>query len=206
MEQEGADITTIKIAPQTGALVTLQAGSRLRIVDVDGSQVADMFAVSVADHNEWLSVTTTRTASGRLFPTVGEHFLTHSYQPLLRFERDDTPGVHDMLAAPCSALMYELLDFVGYHPSCSENFRTAAERIGWHPLTVPDPVNFFQNMPVGPDGETTPLPAVTAPGDSVTLLADIDVHVIVTACSMDLEPINGDRPSSLRLEIDGLLR
>lgn len=199
-------MTTIEIAPQTGALVTVHAGSYLRIVDVEGSQVADMFAVSVADHNEWLSVTTTRTASGRLFPAVGEHFLTCSYQPLLRFERDDTPGVHDMLAAPCSALMYELLDHVGYHPSCSDNFRTAADRIGWHPPSVPDPVNFFQNMPVGSDGQTTPLPALTEPGDSVTLVAETDVHVIVTACSMDLKPINGDRLGPLRLETDGRQR
>lgn len=195
-------MTTIEIPPQSGALVTLAAGQRLRIVDVEGSQVADLFAVSADDHDEWLSVSTTRTAAGRLFPEVGGYFLTGTYAPLLRFDRDDTPGVHDMLAAPCSPAMYKLLHHEGYHPSCCENFRVAAERIDWRPASVPDPVNFFQNMPVGTDGATTPLPALTLAGDSVTLLAETDVHVIVTACSMDLKPINGGRPSSLRLEVD----
>lgn len=196
-------MSTTEIPPQSGALVTLLAGELLRIIDVEGCQVADVFAVAVADLGESLSVSTTRTAAGRLFPAVGESFLTDSYRPLLTFERDDTPGVHDMLAAPCSAQMYELLGHVGYHPSCSDNFRAAVEQIGWQPVRVPDPVNFFQNMPVGSDGETTPLPALTAPGDSVTLRAETDVHVIVTACSMDLKPINGDRPTPLRLEVTG---
>lgn len=194
-------MTVVDIPPQSGALVTVPAGGLLRIIDVEGSQVADLFAVAVGDHDQWLSVSASRTAAGRLFPVVGEAFVTGDYRPLLSFERDDTPGVHDMLAAPCSATMYELLGHSGYHPSCSDNFRTAAERVGWRPPAVPDPVNFFQNMPVGADGQTTPLAALTVPGDSVTLRAETDVHVIVTACSMDLKPINGDRCTPIRLEV-----
>lgn len=192
-------MTTIEIAAQTGAVVTVEPGQRLDIVDVEGAQVADMFAVAADDHSERLSTSATRTANGRLFPLVGESFLTGSYRPLLTFEADGSPGVHDMLAAPCSPPMYALLDHVGYHRSCSENFRLSAERVGWRPTTVPDPVNFFQSMPVGADGTLSALPSRTVAGDSVTLRAETRVHVIVTACSMDLKPINGDRCTPLRL-------
>lgn len=99
-------MTTIEIAAQTGAVVTVEPGQRLDIVDVEGAQVADMFAVAADDHSEWLSTSATRTANGRLFPLVGESFLTGSYRPLLTFEADGSPGVHDMLAAPCSPPMY----------------------------------------------------------------------------------------------------
>lgn len=192
---------TIGIPPQSGAIVRLSPGHELRIVDVEGSQVADLFAVPVDDFDDSLSVAVTRAGNWRLFPEVGGYFLSHSYRPLLSFERDDSPGVHDMLAAACSAGMYAALGHVGYHRSCSENFRTEAAKVGWKPLHVPDPVNIFQRTPIGPDGSFSALPALTAPGDSVTLRAEASVYVIVTACSMDLEPINGDRCTPLRLEI-----
>lgn len=192
---------TVEIAPQSGAIVRLSPGHRLRIIDVEGTQVADLFAVLADDTDEWLSVAVTRAVNWRLFPEVGGMFLSTSYRPLLSFERDDSPGVHDMLAAACGPEMYAELGHGGYHRSCSENFRTAAAQINWDPLHVPDPVNFFQRTPVGPDGSLTALPALSQPGDSVTLRAEAPVYAIVTACSMDLEPINGGRCTSLRLEI-----
>ena len=197
----GDSPTTIDIAPQSGAIVELSPGHRIRIVDVEGTQVADLFAVLVGDTDEWLSVSVTRGVNWRLFPAVGQSFRSTSYRSLLTFERDDSPGVHDMLAAPCSAEMYAALGHEGYHPSCSENFRTAAAKVNWHPMHVPDPVNIFQRTPVGPDGSVTALPALTQPGDSVTLRADAPIYVIVTACSMDIEPINGGHCTGLRLEV-----
>lgn len=191
----------VEVPAQSGAVVRLTAGLRLRIIDVEGAQVADVFAVSAHDTNEWLSVAVTRAVNWRLFPEVGQSFLSTSYQPMLTFESDDSPGVHDMLAAPCSADMYAALGHRGYHPSCSDNFRVAAEGINWRPAHVPDPVNFFQCTPIDASGSFTALPAVTGPGDSVTLRAETDIYVIVTACSMDIEPINGPSCTSLRLEV-----
>lgn len=192
---------TVEIAAQTGAVVTLEPGQLLTVVDVEGCQVADMFAVSTDDDREWLSTTATRTATERLFPMVGQSFLSVSYRPLLTFERDDSPGMHDMLAAPCSPRMYELLEHGGHHRSCTENFRSSAERVGWHPADVPDSVNFFQHSTVGADGVLTHLPAKTVAGDSVTLRAQTRVHVVVTACPMDLGPINGESCTPLRLVV-----
>ncbi|BBX10656.1 DUF1989 domain-containing protein [Mycolicibacterium aichiense] len=193
--------TTVEIPAQSGAVVTLAAGHRLKIIDIEGSQVADLFAVSASDLDEWLSVPVTRACTWRLFPAVGQSFFSTAYRPLLTFERDDSPGAHDMLEPPCSAEMYRAMAYAGYHPSCSENFRTAAVQVDWHPQSVPDPVNFFQRSPVEADGSFTALPALTSPGDSVTLRAETAVHVVVTACSMDLEPINGDHCTPLRLEV-----
>lgn len=201
MVSSGDSPTAVDIPAQHGAIVRLSPGQRLRVIDVEGTQVADLFAVLVDDTAEWLSVAVTRAVNWRMFPIVGQSFFSTGYRPLLTFERDDSPGVHDMLAAPCSAEMYAALGHQGYHRSCSENFRTAAVTVGWNPLHVPDPVNIFQRTPIGPDGSLTALPALTQPGDSVTLAAAAPVYVIVTACSMDLEPINGERCTPLRLEL-----
>lgn len=194
-------MTTVEIPAQSGAAVELRSGQTLRIIDVEGTQVADLFAVPADDLDDWLSVAVTRGVNWRTFPRVGQSFFSISYRPLLTFERDDSPGAHDMLAAPCSAGMYAALGYSGYHPSCSDNFRAAAATVNWQPLHVPDPVNIFQRTPIDADGVITALPALTKPGDSVTLRAETAVYVIVTACSMDLEPINGGRCTPLRLEI-----
>lgn len=193
--------TTVEIPAQSGAVVELLQGHTLRLIDVEGTQVADLFATLVSDTDEWLSASVTRAVNWRLFPKVGGAFLSHLYRPLLTFERDDSPGVHDMLEAPCSPEMYAALGHSGYHRNCSDNFRAAAAEVGWRPLHVPDPVNFFQRTPVAADGSFTAMPALTQPGDSVTLRANAPVYVVVTACSMDSASINGGRCSSLRLEL-----
>lgn len=197
----GRTPTSVVVPAQGGAVVGLAPGDRLRIADVEGSQVADMFAVSATDPHEWLSVAVSRAWNWRLFPAVGEFFWSTAGRPLLTFERDDSPGFHDMMFAPCSAEMYRALDHVGHHPSCSDNFRAQAAEVDWHPLHVPDPVNFFQRTRIVHDGALTALPAASRPGDSVTLRAEAAVFVVVTACAMDLEPINGDHCTAVHLDI-----
>ncbi|MFA7265839.1 MAG: urea carboxylase-associated family protein [Candidatus Nanopelagicales bacterium] len=195
-------IESLIVPPQSGAAVRVPEGAALRITDVDGQQVSDMFAV-FADMSDHLSARTSRAASWRLFPRVGEPFVSMNYRPMFLFEEDTSPGPHDLLAPPCSAEMYALLGFEGYHPSCSDNFRTAADSIGWHPEAVPDPVDWFQNTPVDSTGSMSALPALTQPGDSVTLRALADMFVIVTACSMDLpgKMINGAACSAIGVEV-----
>jgi uncharacterized protein YcgI (DUF1989 family) len=192
---------SLDISAQSGARLRLNAGQELRIVDVEGCQVADLFAVCAADLSEHLSASTTRGPNHALFPPVGGVLLSTSYRPMLTFVRDDSPGFHDAQFAACSPEMYQALSFEGYHPSCAENLLHAAAEIGWNPSTVPDPFNFFQRVSIDEDGRLSTLSAATAPGDSVTLRAECDVHVIVTACSMDLANINGASCTGLRLEV-----
>lgn len=193
----------IDIPAQAGARVFLRAGQELRIIDVEGCQVADVFAVCAEDLSEHLGVANTRGMNWGLFPLVGGVFVSTAYRPMLTFLRDDSPGFHDAQFSACDPRMYAAIGVKGYHPSCAENFRRAAGEIGWNPTHVPDPVNFFQRCPIDNRGRITTLPAATAPGDSVTLRAEADVHVIVTACSMDVEDINGGTCTGLRLEMSG---
>lgn len=194
---------TVVIPPRSGVVVRVPEGSALRIIDLEGQQVADLFAVCANDFSEFLSATNSRAADWSLFPSVGAYFVSNSYRPMFQFESDDSPGPHDLLAPPCSAEMYALLGHEGYHSSCSENFRIAAEQIGWRPESVPDPVDWFQNTPVDANGKISAQTALSKPGDSVTLRALTDIFAIVSACSMDRpdKRINGDVCTSIGLEI-----
>jgi uncharacterized protein YcgI (DUF1989 family) len=45
------------------------------------------------------------------------------------------------------------------------------------------------------------LPALTRAGDAITFEASMDCVVVVSACPMDLNPINGDHPTALALDV-----
>jgi uncharacterized protein YcgI (DUF1989 family) len=108
-----------------------------------------------------------------------------------------------MLFAPCGPEVYrQKFNVEGWHPSCEENFHKALAAIGWTLPTVPDPVNVFQNSPLR-DGELVLQRTQTKPGDRVTLRAEIDLVLVLTACSSDLAPTNGGHCTSMGIEVTG---
>jgi uncharacterized protein len=66
---------------------------------------------------------------------------------------------------------------------------------------VPQPVNLFMNIPVDAEGDLTWLAAVSRPGDAVTFTAEMDCVVVVSACPMDLNSINGDGLTPLAIDV-----
>ena len=189
------------IAAQSGGWIEVRRGERVRIVDVEGAQIADTFAVCAADNSEWLSARHTRAGNRRLFPKIGEAFFSNRLRPILTLVEDTSPGVHDMLWMSCDPLLYASMGAGADHPNCHQNFQKAAAEAGWRPAEVPDPVNLFQNTQVTDDGQMRTETALSKAGDAVTLRAEMDLILVVTACAFDLAPINGERCTGIRLEV-----
>lgn len=192
--------TTTVVAAGTARAVVLHRGERVRVTDVEGAQVGDVFAFAAGDPDEYLSASHTRTVTGRLFPEIGEHFVTNRRRPILTFAADTSPGVHDMLIAACDRERYRLLG-APQHRSCADNLREALATAGITIGDVPQPVNIFMNIPVTERGDLSWLQAVSRAGDAVTFEADMDCLVVVSSCPMDLNGINGDRVTDLTLEL-----
>jgi uncharacterized protein YcgI (DUF1989 family) len=89
----------LDIPAYAGGAIEVQSGEFIRITDVEGCQIADMFAVCAADMAEWLGAAHTRGAASRLFPRVGQAFFTNRYRPMLAFVADRSPGDHVVLRA-----------------------------------------------------------------------------------------------------------
>ena len=189
---------TIRIPACEGCGVRVRAGDRVRVIDPEGGQVADVFAFCVDDPSEYHSAEHTRVRVDRLFPRVGEQFVTNRRRPILTFEADDSPGVHDMLCAACDPTRYQGLGVEGWHASCQENLLGALRLLGVDRVEVPQPINLFMNIPVGGNGELGWLPAPTRTGDSATLRAELDCFVVV---SQDVVQINSGTPGPIDLEI-----
>lgn len=180
------------------------AGQTFRVVDIQGGQVGDLFAFRDGDLREYLSASHTRARTSRLFPAVGEAFVSNRRCPLLELVADDSPGTHDMLIAACDAERYRELGVEGWHASCAENLASALAAHGLCLPFVPQPVNVFMNIPVSA-AQLEWLPAATQAGASLTLHALLDVLVVLSACPQDVVSINGGQPTALALEINGAL-
>jgi uncharacterized protein len=198
LENRTATATT-RIPAGTARAVVLAAGHTLRIVNVEGGQVADFIAFNAADFTESLSTMHTIVSIGRLFPAVGDRFRSNRRRPIVDLTRDDT-GRHDMIIAACDPWRYEYDFNVTGHRSCSDNFLEAlAEwRVERHQL--PHPVNFFQNMRY-PEGRVEFGASLARPGDVVELRAIIDLVAAVSACPMDLNPISGYKTHDLAIDV-----
>jgi uncharacterized protein len=190
----------IHVPAGEGRGTRVNATQRFKVIDVDGRQCADLFAFRADDVSEYHSAEHTRVHIDRLFPRPGEHFVTNHRRPILYFEEDSTPGRHDMLVAACDPSRYAQLGVEGWHASCEENLRQAMEQLGHSEIEIPQPINLFTNIAVAADGSLEWQPAVTASGDFVTLRAEVDVIVVVSACPQDIVAINAGQPSAIALE------
>ena len=141
-------MTMIHIPAREGRGFRVRAGQEFRVIDPEGEQVADLFCFVADDPSEFLSAEHTRVTIGRLWPQIGEAFMTNLRRPILTWVADDSPGVHDMLCAACSPSRYELLGAEGHHASCEENLQIAMSEFGHEDIEIPQPVNIFEANPI----------------------------------------------------------
>ena len=196
----GAGHRALTVGRQSGVAVLAGAGEVVRVVDVEGHQVGDMWVIDAAHPGRWLSASHTRDRCERLFPQPGERFCDQHGVPILELIADTSPGVHDMLFPACDRWLYERRGLPG-HPNCRDNFLAALASAGVSLPVVPDPVNLFQNSVPRPDGRLAIGVAASGAGDAISFRAKRDTVFVLTACSVDYPPLNGGRCGPLRIEI-----
>ena len=143
------------------------------------------------------------TSIGSLFPKVGDPLVTNERRALLRITNDTSPGVHDTVVACCDAARYRELGCTEYHDNCADNLRMAVAAIGLEAPFVPAPFNIWMNVPIGSDGSTHFAAPLSAPGDMITLRAELDTIAVMSACPQDMTPVNGEgvAPDVLQFEV-----
>lgn len=185
-------MTDLRRIPARRGIATLVArGQVATIINTHGTQVVDCWAFSAADTNEFMSMEHSRVSMGRLTPRIGDTLVTNRRRGILVLCADTTPGAHDTLVAACDRYRYELLGHPGYHDNCTDNLARAIAELGFVLPETPCPLNLFQNSPARADGSLAFLPPLSAPGQSVSLRAEMELVLVFSACPQDLLPING---------------
>lgn len=193
----------IPIPASTGKAVQVPAGTCFSVVAAEGPQVADMWAFACDTPHEFLSTEHTRSCLDRLTPRVGDAFYSNMRRPILTVMSDTSPGCHDLLLSACDEGRYRLLGHTGPHRSCVDNLREALSEASISPTEIPSPVNVFESVEIAPDGTLEIVPPKVKQGQSLTLRAEIDVIVVISACPMDIVPTNGTdlTPKSLIFKV-----
>lgn len=191
----------------------LAAGQCIKVINTKGGQVIDTWAFSVTQDQtfpRYMSMIHTRSSLRKLLPTAGEAFYDNKRDAILTLVEDTSPGVHDVLFAACSPERYLQLGGSRDHESCATNLlgavRTRDEpcfepvreflESGW----IPDPLNLFMNVSVE-NGQVQVLDPVSRSGDYITLKAERDCVVFMSACPMDLVACNRGGPTSAEYEV-----
>jgi uncharacterized protein len=177
----------------------LRANQTVRLIDTEGQQVIDVYAVVADDPAEGLSGICTTQMNRAVYLSRGHALYSTRRRPILTIV-EDTVGRHDLLMGACSEAVYTKRFDAPGHANCQALLQAALTPLGIR-SDVADTFNAFMNVPVGPDGELSiELPRSQA-GDSVSLRAEIDCLVAVTPCPADLSPCNGWRPTPIEVEL-----
>jgi uncharacterized protein YcgI (DUF1989 family) len=192
-----------RIVAGTGRAFEVPKGHLAEIVTPEGPQVADTWAFALPNLDEFLSTEHTRSCLDRLAPRVGEAFYSNRRRPILTVIEDTSPGCHDLLLSACDVSRYTLLGHQGYHANCIDNLGAALHELGLQAPELPSPVNVFENVTIGTDGTLHIEPPRVRPGESLTLRAEMDLVLVVSACPMDIVLTNGSdrRPKPIDVSV-----
>ena len=174
-----------KLEPQTGTAFELPKGQQLRVIDLEGEQVADLIAFGRQDKTEWLSSGRSLDYASKIYLSAGDILYSNRSRPMFTIVADDV-GRHDFLLTPCSREMFETIYHAKEHPSCFENLSKHLAPFGISPDSIPTTFNIFMNVEIDPSGKMSILPPRSKAGDSVTLRAEMDLIVGLTACSAEM--------------------
>ncbi len=191
----------ITIPPQEGIAFKLLKGQRLKVIDLEGGQVADFLAYRADDITERLSTGVTIDNNGSLYIGEGDFLYSNKYNPLLEIV-EDTVGAHDLLHPACSPDMYRVqYNIKGEHPSCYSNFLNALREYGLTGKDIVTPFNIFMNTRVTAGGQVEVKAPLSRARDYLVLRAITDLLVAVTACSVEESACNSYRCTTIGLEI-----
>ena len=174
------------IAPQTGTAFELRAGQQLRVIDLEGEQVADFIAFNAADKTEWLSSGRSIDYANRIYLTKGDVLYSNRSRPMVTIVEDDV-GRHDFLLTPCSPETFQIIyKNTQPHRSCFANLAEHLAPFGIAPDSIPTTFNIFMNVEIDAAGTLKILPPLSKAGDSILLRAEMDLIVGLTACSAEM--------------------
>lgn len=183
----------IEVAAGHGAAFRLSKGQAARLINTHGTQVVDCWAWNADDLSEHMSMEATRVWTQRLNPKIGDSFVTTKRKPILTLVEDTSPGIHDTFMAACDRHRYELLGVKSYHRNCLDNMTEAMRALQLEPpIPILASFNVFMNIAVEHNGQAlSTRPALSKPGDYITLRAEMDCIIALSSCPQDIVPIQG---------------
>jgi len=167
--------------PAQGVSFKVLKGQVLRIIEVEGGQVADLIAYNLHDFKERYSSSLT-SAIHQSFRKAKELYTIHSRGRVIFKVLNDTAGLHWVHGGRCNTYTYFYRHGIKGYRGCQE---ILAETIAPYGLTaddVGDVFNVFMNVVVHEDGSRETRPPLAKKDDYIELQAQMDSLVAVSIC------------------------
>jgi uncharacterized protein YcgI (DUF1989 family) len=185
-----------ELPARQGRAVKVARGQGLQIINTFGTQVVDLWAFDSRDLRIYLSMQHTRAYLSRLVPRAGDTLVDNLREPMLAFESDTSPGVHDTVIPPCDPARYAKLGCAPDHASCADNLHKSLAALDLKVAECPASFNLWMNIPVLPSMELEWRETVSKPGDTLVFRALTDCIMVMSACPQDIVRINSGKPVS----------
>ena len=171
------------LEPQSGKAFSVKQHQLIRVIDVEGEQVADLVCFAHLNTDEYLSSGHTIDYSEKIYLTAGDTLYSNLSNPMLTII-DDPVGKHDFLFAPCSREMFRLTyGITDPHPNCLDNLADSLGSFGISASRIPTAFNIFMNTEISVKGAIAVKTPLSMAGDYIELQARMDLIIGVTACS-----------------------
>ncbi|UIJ84220.1 urea amidolyase associated protein UAAP2 [Rhizobium leguminosarum] len=186
-------------APWSGIV---RKGQTIRIEDSYGQQAIDTLFYRADDFGERYSNQDTMRAQGGAYVGTGTKIISNEGNVMLVMTADSC-GRHDTSAGACSCESNTVRFGHGtkYLHACRDNFVIEVTKHGMSKRDIVPNINFFMNVPIKPNGEMTIVDGISAPGDYVELVAEMDVLCVISNCPQINNPCNGFDPTPIRVLI-----
>ncbi|MGO7421872.1 urea amidolyase associated protein UAAP2 [Rhizobium ruizarguesonis] len=186
-------------APWSGIV---RKGQTIRIEDSYGQQAIDTLFYRADDFAERYSNQDTMRAQGGAYIGTGTKIISNEGNVMLIMTADSC-GRHDTSAGACSCESNTVRFGHGtkYLHACRDNFVLDVTKHGMSKRDIVPNINFFMNVPIKPNGEMTIVDGISAPGDYVELVAEMDVLCVISNCPQINNPCNGFDPTPIRVLI-----
>ena len=183
------EISSVQVPAGQGAACTVQTGQFLRVVDVEGGQIADFNAWTLPDYKEQFWSGRTRILEGAHLSTGNRLWSSPAMEVMFTITADtvrhtDTPlgGIsHDLIWARCSSQLWQIRG-VDNAPNCQDNLTRAIEPHGLTVRSVHDAFNIFMKTGINEEDRLFEEPAESVAGDYLELRAEKDCLVAVSSC------------------------
>ncbi|CUX70368.1 MULTISPECIES: urea amidolyase associated protein UAAP2 [Agrobacterium] len=178
----------------------IRKGATVRIEDTYGQQAIDTLFYNARDFSERYSGQDTVRAQGAAYISTGTKIMSCEGRVMLTVTADSC-GRHDTSAGACSCESNTVRFGHGtkYLHACRDNFVAEVAKYGMGKRDVVSNINLFMNVPISPNGGMTIVDGISAPGDYVELVAEMDVLLVISNCPQINNPCNGFDPTPIRV-------
>ncbi|MEW6376567.1 MAG: DUF1989 domain-containing protein [Thermodesulfobacteriota bacterium] len=174
----------------------------IRVIDLEGKQVADLVALSATDKGEKLSCVYSNILNGTWKLTKGHTLYSNRARPMLSIIEDKV-GLHYSGGGFCSEEINFLRFKVCNTRNCAENLTLAFKSHGIRreDFDFDCCFNIFMNLTFQSDGSMKLQEPLSKSGDYVDLKAEMDCVIAISNCPQDRNPCNAFNPTPLQIKV-----